>query len=233
MNEKTLHKISYGLYIVSSKKGDKFNGQIANTVFQTTAEPPMVAVCINKKNLTHEYILESRVFTVSILSEETPMKFIGQFGFKSGRDLDKFKDIDYKINKTGVPIILDNSIAYFEAEVVDAIDVGGYTVFIGKAISAEILNNKEPLTYAYYHEVKHGKSPETAPTYIEEKKEGNKKKEVTLTKYECTVCGYIYDPAKGDPDGGIEPGTAFENIPDDWVCPVCGAGKEDFEKVEE
>ncbi len=233
MNLRTFHKICYGMYVVSSKLGDKFNGQIANAIVQITAYPPIVAISINKKNLTHEYILESRVFTVSILSEETPMKFIGQFGFKSGRDFDKFKDIDYKIDKTGVPIILDNSIAYFETEVVDAIDVGGYTVFIGKAISAEILNNKEPLTYAYYHEVKHGKSPETAPTYIEEKKEGNRKKEVTLTKYECTVCGYIYDPAKGDPDGGIEPGTVFEDIPDDWVCPVCGAGKEDFEKVEE
>ncbi len=233
MNLQTFLKISYGVYVVSSKLGDKFNGQIANAIVQITSNPPILAISINKKNLTHEYILESRVFTVSILSKETPMKFIGQFGFKSGRVLDKFENVDYKIGKTGVPIVLDNSIAYFEAEVVDVIDVGGYTVFIGKAISAEILNNKEPLTYAYYHEVKHGKSPETAPTYIKEKKEGNKKMEVAVTKYECTVCGYIYDPAKGDPDGGIEPGTAFEDIPNDWVCPVCGVGKEDFNKVEE
>ncbi len=233
MNPQTFHKIGYGMYVVSSKLGDKFNGQIANAIVQINSNPPTVAISINKKNLTHKYIAESKVFTVSILSKETPMKFIGQFGFKSGRVLDKFENVDYKIGKIGVPIILDNSIAYFEAEVIDAIDVGGYTVFIGKAISAEILNNKEPLTYDYYHEVKHGKSPETAPTYIKEKKEVNKKTEVAVNKYECTVCGYIYDPAKGDPDGGIEPGTAFEDIPDDWVCPVCGVGKEDFEKVEE
>ncbi|GAH20661.1 unnamed protein product, partial [marine sediment metagenome] len=106
MDKKALYKISYGLYIVSSKKGDKFNGQIANTVFQTTAEPPMVAICINKKNLTHEFIQKSKVFTISILSKETPMKFIGLFGFRSGRDLDKFKDVNYKIGIIGIPIVL-------------------------------------------------------------------------------------------------------------------------------
>ena len=118
MDKKALHKISYGLYIVSSKKGDKFNGQIANTVFQTTAEPPMVAICINKKNLTHEFIQKSKVFTISILSKETPMKFIGLFGFRSGRDLDKFKDVNYKIGIIGIPIVLDNTIGYLECEVI-------------------------------------------------------------------------------------------------------------------
>ena len=92
MNRKTLHKISYGLYIVSSKKGDKLNGQIVNTVFQVCSEPPVIAVCINKENLTHEFIKESNVFTVSILSQESSMKFIGLFGFKSGREVDKFKE---------------------------------------------------------------------------------------------------------------------------------------------
>ncbi|MEW6686025.1 MAG: flavin reductase family protein [Candidatus Edwardsbacteria bacterium] len=96
MNPKTLYKISYGFYVVSSKTGEKLNGQIANTVFQITAEPPTIAVSINKQNLTHQYIQESKVFTVSILLKETPMKFIGNFGFKSGRELDKFKGVNYK-----------------------------------------------------------------------------------------------------------------------------------------
>ncbi len=229
MNPKTLHKISYGLYVISSKKADKFNGQIANTVFQITSEPPTIAVSINKQNLTHEFIQESKVFAVSILSQETPMKFIGHFGFKSGRDIDKFKslDINHKVGMTGAPIVLENSIGYLEVEVIDSMDVGTHTVFIGKVIDAEITGDGEAMTYTYYHEVKRGTAPKTAPTYIKEesREEINK-----MEKYKCTVCGYIYDPEKGDPDSGIKPGTPFEKLPDDWVCPICGVGKDKFEK---
>ncbi len=85
MNVKALYKLGYGLYVVTSKKGDRFNGQIANTVIQITSEPPTIAVSINKENLTHEFIKESGVFTASILSQDTPLSFIGHFGFKSGR----------------------------------------------------------------------------------------------------------------------------------------------------
>ena len=226
MDPKTLHKISYGLYVISSKKGDKFNGQIANTVFQITSEPPTIAVSINKQNLTHEFIQESKVFTVSILSQETPMKFIGHFGFKSGRKLDKFKDINYKIGITGAPIILENSIGYLEAKVIKTVDVGTHTIFIGKVIDAEITGDGEVMTYAYYHEVKRGTAPKTAPTYIKEES----RKDGKMEKYRCTVCGYIYDSEKGDPDSGIKPGTPFEDIPDDWVCPICGVSKDKFEK---
>ena len=233
MNEKTLHKISYGLYIISSKRNGKFNGQIANTVFQTTAEPPMVTACINKKNLTHEFIQKSKVFTISILSKETPMRFIGQFGFKSGRDLDKFKNINYRIGITGVPIVLDNTVGYIECEVVNSMDAKSHTLFIGKVLDAEIIKDGEPMTYSYYHEVKGGISPKTAPTYIKNEKIKEKpEREVKMAKYECQVCGYIYDPEKGDPDSGIKPGTPFEELPEDWVCPECGVGKEEFEKVE-
>lgn len=233
MNIKTLHKISYGLYIISSKRNGKFNGQIANTVFQTTAEPPMVAVCINKKNLTHEFIQKSKVFTISILSKETPMKFIGLFGFRSGRDLDKFKDVNYKSGAAGVPIVLDNTIGYLECEVISSMDAKSHTLFLAKVLDAEIIKDGEPMTYAYYHEVKGGISPKTAPTYIKNEKIKEKpKREVKMAKYECQVCGYIYDPEKGDPDSGIEPGTSFEELPEDWVCPECGVGKDEFEKVE-
>lgn len=228
MNQKTFHKISYGLYVVSSKKESKLNGQIANTVFQVTSEPPTIAISINKQNLTHEFIQKSKVFTISILSKETPMKFIGHFGFKSGRDLNKFKDINYKVGITDAPIVMENSIGYLEAELINKIDVGTHTIFIGKVINAEILNNSEPMTYAYYHEIKGGKSPKTAPTYIGEEKRVNK-----MDKYKCTVCGYVYDPEKGDPDSGINPGTPFEKLPDDWVCPICGASKDQFEKIKE
>ena len=229
MNTKTLHKISYGLYVISSKKGERFNGQIANTVFQTTSEPPTIAVSVNKDNLTFEFIRESKVFSVSILSKETPLKFIGHFGFRCGRDIDKFKDIKYKVGITGAPIVLENTIGYLEAELVNSLDVGTHTVFIGKVIGAEIIKDEEPMTYAYYREIKGGKAPKTAPTY----NQGDNKKETKMMqKYVCTVCGYVYDPEKGDPDSRIKPGTPFEQLPDDWVCPVCGAAKDKFEKTE-
>jgi len=166
MNNKTLYKISYGLYVVSSKRGKKINGQIANTVFQITSEPPTIAVSINKENLTHEFIERSKVFTISILSEETPMKFIGHFGFKSGKELDKFRDVSYKVGVTGAPIVLENAVGCLEAELINTLDARTHTVFIGKVVDAEIFNDKEPMTYAYYHKVKGGKAPKTAPIYI-------------------------------------------------------------------
>ncbi len=237
MNIKAIHQICYGLYIISSKKGDTINGQIANTVFQITSEPPTVAVSINKQNLTHEYIAESKVFSVSILSREAPMPFIGNFGFKSGRDADKFKDIRFKTGITGVPVVLDNTVGFLECEVISAADVGTHTVFIGQVKDCEMLSDAEPMTYAYYREIKGGKSPKTAPTYIAPEQEGQTEKvsekagSESSAKYKCTICGYVYDPEAGDPDNGVPAGTPFENLPDAWVCPICSAPKSEFEKA--
>jgi len=228
MNLKALHQVTYGLYVITSTKGGKFSGQIANTVFQITSEPPTIAVSINKQNLTHEFIMQSKVFTASVISHDAPLSFIGHFGFKSGRDMDKFEGINYKLGETRAPLVLDYTLAYLEAKVTQEIDAGTHTIFIGELVGADVMKEGEPMTYAYYHQVKRGTTPKTAPSYIEEKKEVKAK----MAKYECTVCGYIYDPELGDPDGGIKPGTPFEEIPDDWVCPVCGAAKSDFEKVE-
>ena len=228
MNLNALYKLGYGMYIIGSHQGDKLNGQVANTVFQITSEPPTIAVSINKKNLTNEYIKDSRVFTASVLRQATPLAFIGHFGFKSGRDIDKLKGINYKTGETKAPVVLDNAVAYLEAEVIQDIDVGTHTIFIGKIINAEVITEDECLTYAYYHQVKRGTTPKTAPSYIAKEKEAATK----MAKYECTVCGYIYDPELGDPDGNIAPGTPFEKLPDDWKCPVCGAPKSDFKKIE-
>ena len=232
MNLKTLHKISYGLYIISSKMDNKLNGQIANSVFQVTSAPPQIAVCINKQNLTHDCIKTSKVFAICILSKGTPQKFIGLFGFRCGRDVDKFKDVSYKSGKTGAPIVLDNVVGHLECEVVNEIDVGSHTIFIGKLVDADIIKDEEVMTYEYYHNVIKGKAPKTAPTYIKEEKQERSKKGSNMAKYRCTVCDYIYDPTKGDPDSGIKPGTLFEELPDDWVCPICGVGKDKFVKEE-
>ncbi len=231
MNLQALYKIGYGMYIVSSKnKEGKFNGQIANTVFQVTSEPPQIAVCLNKNNLTTEYVKESGIFIISVLKKDTPLEFIGKFGFKSGRDINKFENINFNLSNLGLPIILDNSLAYVEAKVINSINVGTHILFIGEVVDADILSEGETMTYEFYHLVKKGKSPKTAPTYI---KEDRQKGDTNMKKYECKVCGYIYDPQKGDPENGIKPGTPFEQLPDDWVCPVCGAGKEEFEELKE
>ena len=225
MDIKALRALSYGLYIVSSKKGDKINAQIANTVIQISNDPPTIAVSINKDNLTNEYIGESGVFTVSVLSEETQLSLIGHFGFNSGRNMDKFAEIDYKLGDNGAPYLEDNILAFLEAEVISETDAGTHTIFIGKLTNAQVLSEGNPMTYAYYHQVKKGGTPKTAPTTTT-----NGKDEVEMAKYLCAICGYIYDPEAGDPDNNVVPGTSFDDVPEDWVCPICGAGKEAFEK---
>ncbi|MCX8126470.1 MAG: flavin reductase family protein, partial [Dehalococcoidia bacterium] len=161
VDPKVFHKISYGLYIVASRDDGRVNGQIANTVFQITSEPPTIGVSINKQNLTHQFIEKSRVFVASILSRDAPLSFIGQFGFKSGRDTDKFAGVSYRKGKTGAPVVTDNCLGYIEAEVVNQIDCGTHTTFIGRVVDAGMLKDTEPMTYAYYHEVKRGTAPRT------------------------------------------------------------------------
>jgi flavin reductase (DIM6/NTAB) family NADH-FMN oxidoreductase RutF len=165
MDTKVLHQISYGMYVIGSRKGDRINGQTCNTVIQVCSEPPTISVCINKGNLTHEFIEDSGVFTVSILDQETPLSFIGGFGFKSGRDIDKLEGVTYKPGDTQAPIILDNTLGYLEAKVINHVDVGTHTIFIGELVGAEVVKEGEPMTYAYYHQVKRGTTPKTAPSY--------------------------------------------------------------------
>jgi flavin reductase (DIM6/NTAB) family NADH-FMN oxidoreductase RutF/rubredoxin len=231
MNTSAFRKISYGLYVVTSGKEGRFNGQIANTVFQVTSEPPTLAVSINKLNFTHEHIRESRRFAVSILGETTPMTMIGQFGFKCGRDINKFEGISVRTGKTGVPIVADHAVAFVETEVVGELDCGTHTIFLGQVVECDILDAEaEPMTYAYYHKVKGGKAPKTAPTYQKEEPAQPAAPAAKASRYTCTICGYLYDPEKGDPEGNIKPGTRFEDLPADWVCPVCGAEKDKFVK---
>ena len=233
INQKALWNLSYGLYIVTSHDEEKLNGQIANTVEQVSAEPPMISVCINKRNLTHEYISKSSSFAVSVLDISVPMTFIGLFGFKSGRDEDKLSQCKYKSGITGSPIVLDYALSTIEAEVVSQLDVGTHTIFVGKVVAAEVLKEGTPLTYADYHIKKKGKAPKSAPTYREPGKEQTiEKGDNKMLSYVCDVCGYVYDSEMGDSEAGIEPGTSFEDLPDDWACPVCGADKTQFSPVE-
>jgi rubredoxin/flavin reductase (DIM6/NTAB) family NADH-FMN oxidoreductase RutF len=220
MNEQALYLINYGLYIVGSKADSKINAQISNTVFQVTDKPNVIVISINKSNYTHEFIEASKLFTVSIIAKTAPLSLIGNFGFKSGKNVNKFEKISHLLTKNGLPVVLEHTLGYIESRVVNSIDVFTHTLYIGEVIDAEMFKKDEPMTYAYYHEIKNAQAPKSTPIYQAPK---------SSKKYVCKVCGWVYDPEIGDPDGGIKPGTEFEDIPDNWVCPVCGAAKSDFE----
>lgn len=226
---RALWTISYGMYIVTARSGGRANGQIANTVFQVTADPPRVAIAINKENFTHQLIREGGWFGVSVLDESAPMDLIGLFGFKSGREVDKLGQVGSREGQR-VPLVTDCAVSVSEARVLQELDTGTHTVFVGEIVGAEMVTGAPPLTYAEYHARK-GRAPKTAPTYQAEVRVEATQVVAAAPSYDCGVCGHTYDPALGDPEHGIAPGTPFESLPDDWVCPVCGAGKDAFSKA--
>jgi rubredoxin/flavin reductase (DIM6/NTAB) family NADH-FMN oxidoreductase RutF len=238
MNIEAFFKVSYGLYILSSTFDGKMNGHINNTCFQVTAEPAKFAVCTHKNNLTTEFIEKSRVFSISVIQQDVDLNYIGHWGFKSGREFNKFDGINYRIGKTGAPIVLDKIISYIDCEVTDRIELDTHILYVGKVIDSDVLDNeKQALTYSYYRDVIKGLSPKNSPTYIDKNKKNAEKEiivpeiKVVHPEFLCTVCGYVYEPSMGDPACNIKPGTPFEDLPEDWTCPVCGVTKDMFEKV--
>lgn len=226
-----LHHIGYGMYVVSAASKGRANAQVANALMQVCADPVSVAVCLNKQNLTHKYVAASRRFAASVLSEGAPLSFIGRLGFKSGRDIDKLESVETVAGVTGIPIVTQYATASLEVEVKKELDVWTHTLFVGTVVASRVLGDGVPMSYGFYHSVKRGVTPKSAPSYVAQ--HDQMKEDSRMSKYKCTVCGYIYDPAAGDPDNGVAPGTSFADIPEDWTCPVCGAAKSEFEKVEE
>lgn len=162
-----LLKIQYGVYIITSRGDGKINGQIATVVFQVTSHPPQLAIAISKDTLTHDYIEKSQCWGISLLEQEAPMAFIGRFGFRSGRDFNKFDGILYKTNQTGCPLVIDYSLMLLEAHVKQKLDLTTHDLYIGELVGSEMIKEGTALTYEYYHRVKRGKSPKNAPTYCE------------------------------------------------------------------
>lgn len=160
-----LLQIQYGVFVVTSFSKEKINGQIATVVFQVTIEPIQIATCLHKSNLTHQFIMESKMFGISVLSQDVDLKFIGRFGFRTGRDSDKFIDINYKKSQTGSPLILDNATGILDLRVKQTLDVGTHTLFVGELLTAEKISDKMPITYDYYHNVIKGKTHKNAPTF--------------------------------------------------------------------
>ena len=167
IDPKALFSLSYGLYIVSTCYEDKMNGQIINAMMQLTSDPICVAVCLHKDNYTSELLEKSRLFSASVLNSNVDMPFIGIFGFRTGRNYDKFANCkEWVMGECGVPIVKGNCIASIEARVISVTDVYTHKIFVGKVTSAEQISAGRPLTYADYHIVKKGKSPANAPSSV-------------------------------------------------------------------
>ncbi|WP_163707413.1 flavin reductase [Mangrovibacterium lignilyticum] len=245
MKLRAFHKLSYGLYIVASEHDGKKAGYIANTVFQVTSKPPLLAISCHKDNLSTAVIRQAGKFSVSVLKKEVNTKIIGEFGFMSGDEIDKFDQKKITTAATGVPIVLDEAVAWFDCAVREQIDLGSHWLIIGEVLDSDLLSEEDALTYAWYREKYKMFSPKNSPTYLEKEKLDEEKQEDAPVEEEkaaaetaegpephvCLICGYVYDPEKGDPSMGIEPGTPFEDLPEDYKCPICNASKDYFKKI--
>lgn len=209
MDMSVLFNVSYGLYAVCTNEGEKPIGCIINTCSQITSQNPIFSVCLNKNNYTHDAILKSKRFSVSILSENTDAKTIADLGFFSSRDKDKFENVEYKWEQ-GLPIVTNNTCGCMIFEVIDTKDMETHTVIFGRLQDTIKLSDNPAMTYDYYHKVVKGKAPKNAPTYQEEEKT-----QESSVKYVCSICGYEHN---GD----------INNEPDDFKCPICGVDKSNF-----
>lgn len=199
INNESMFALSYGLFVITAKT-DKDNGCIINTVQQVTQNPLKISVTVNKNNYTHDMIVKSKEFNVSVLTESVPFSVFERFGFSSGRDTDKFDGFD-NVSRTenGILYITDNTNAVISGKVTQMIDLGTHTLFIADVTEANKLNNDKSVTYQYYFD---NIKPKPQP----QKKKG----------YVCKICGYVYEG---------------ENLPDDFICPLCKHGAEDFEPL--
>lgn len=203
INANALQKISYGLYVLTSNNGEKDNGCIINTVSQVTSDNPLkLTITVNKDNYTHEMIMNTREFNISILTEEVPFDIFKQFGFVSGRGVDKFENFnDVARSENGILYLIKYTNAVISCKVIETYDYGTHTIFVADITESKILSHKPSVTYEYYFE--HIKPNSKA----QEKKKG----------YVCKICGYVYEG---------------EELPTDFICPLCKHGVEAFEKIQ-
>lgn len=205
MNDKTMHKLSYGLFVLTAHDDGKDNGCIINTAIQLTSNPQRISIAVNKANHTHDMIMNSKNFTVSIISEEASFDLFKRFGFQSGKDVDKFDGFtDCKRGYNNCNIITKGTNGYIAAWVDQTIDLGTHTLFLALVTDMEILSDVPSTTYTYYQN--HIK-PKPQP----------KKENTGKTIWRCTVCGYEYEG---------------EELPADFICPICKHPASDFVKVE-
>ena len=203
MDKKAMHNLTYGLFVLTTELNGKQNGCIINTAAQVTSEPNRISIAVNKANYTHDMIKESGKFTVSIISENATFDLFRHFGFVTGKEVDKFADFkDYKEGENKIPYITKGTNAYISAEVEKVEELDTHTLFIGRVTDMEVLSEDPSATYTYYME------------NIKPKPEKTQKNGKTI--WRCTICGYEYEG---------------EELPEDFICPLCKHPASDFEKV--
>lgn len=255
MADDPMYKLTYGLFVVTANENGRDNGCITNTVGQVTSEPERVSLTVNKSNLTHDMILDTGLFTASIISQEADLELIKRFGFQSGRDADKFADFDsIRRVDNGTLAVTKGTNSFISAKVCQTIDLGTHTMFIADVGQTAMLNAARSADYAYYLE------------HIKPQPKAVGTDESGQTVWRCMICGYEYVgeelpedficPLCKHPASDFEKVTAAavpagvadngkiiwrctvcgyeydgEDMPDDYVCPVCGVGKDQFEKI--
>ena len=218
MDNKAMYKLTYGLFVLTAKNGEKDNGCIINTAGQVTSEPNRISITVNKANYTHDMIMKDGKFNLSVLSESAGLDVYKRFGFSSGKETDKFSGFsDCKRALNGLLYITKGANAYISAYVQRSIDLDTHTLFIADVTNMEVLSDEPSATYSYYQQ-------------------NVKPKPQTISQgadviWRCSVCGWEYNETKGDPEHGIAPGTKFEDIPDEFICPICKHPKRDFERI--
>ena len=218
MNTKAMYKLSYGLFVCTAVRGDKMNGCITNTAVQVASDPNRISIAINKSNYTHDMVKETRACNISVISKDASFALFKHFGFQSGRDVDKFsaelldplgKEITngesiFKMADNGIPYITAGTNAYFSLKVEKEVDLGSHTLFICEPTFMTVLSDVSSCTYEYYQS-----DIKPKPQAV-----GTTPKGETIWK--CLICGYEY---------------VGEDLPDDFICPICKHGKDDFEKI--
>lgn len=202
MDNKAMYKLSYGLFVLTAKSGDKDNGCITNTAIQAASDPNQMSVAVNKANFTHDMIKETGRFNVSVISQKASFDLFKWFGFQSGRDVDKFDGFEgYRKAANDICYVTEGTNAYFSVDVDKTVDLGSHTMFIGEIKEMEVLDDAASATYEYYQE--NIKPKAKAPS--------NGK-----TIWKCKICGYEYEG---------------EELPADFICPLCKHPASDFEKL--
>lgn len=205
MDSKALFKLSYGVFVLSSKSGDKINACITNTCMQVANDPVRIAISVLNTGLTCDYIKSSGVFSLSILDKTCIFDTVKHFGMQSGRDVNKFEGVKIPLDLNGVPYLPWSTCAVLSAKVIESMDMGTHTLFIAEVQDMKVLSDEEPLTYDDYHN-----NLKPKPRAVEK----NRK----IVGWKCKICGFVFEG---------------ENLPEDYICPLCGHTADDFEPIYE
>lgn len=222
-DKQAFHSLSYGMYVIGTRCDGRDYGCVANTFAQVTSSPLQVSVALNKENATTAAVRQAGRFTASCLSEQADMQLIGTFGFHTSTELDKFAQHASARDEAGMPYVAEQCCAWFSAKVVSELDLGTHVLFVGEVQEcAKVADAAAPMTYAFYHQVKGGKTPPKASSYLGDDQPASAPVESNGAErpkvaWRCTICGHM---------------EYVDELPDDFVCPVCGVGKEFFERVE-